>query len=227
MPPAKRILIVLTSHGELGSTGRPTGYYLPEVALPWKVFSEAGHRTDLVSIQGGEPPVSGIDPTDPDQQAFLADPEMSAKLRNTPRPEDIDAAQYDAIFYAGGHGSMWDFAGNTQLAGLGRDVYEAGGVVAALCHGPAGLVDIVLSDGSHLVDGKRLAAFTNDEEAAVGLTDIVPFPLQTTLEQRGAKHEAAENFTAHAVVDGRLVTGQNPASAVQTAEAVVRVLAGA
>lgn len=227
MSRTKTILIVLTSHAELGNTGRPTGFYLPEVAHPWKVFTEAGHRVDLVSPKGGRPPVSGADTSDPVQKAFLDDPEMSAKLENTFRPEDLDPAAYDAIFFAGGHGTMWDFADNEALAGLGRDIYEAGGVVAALCHGPAALVGIRLSDGRPLVEGKRLTAFTNNEEAAIELTDVVPFALQTALEDLGAKHDGAANFSAHAVVDGRLVTGQNPASATDTALATVLALAGA
>ncbi|MFF0783491.1 type 1 glutamine amidotransferase domain-containing protein [Streptomyces sp. NPDC003720] len=225
MSRTKRVLIVLTSHAELGGTGRETGFYLPEVAHPWRVFTEAGHRVDLVSVRGGRPPASGTDLTDPVQKAFLADPEMAGKLAATPRPEDVDPAAYDAVFFAGGHGTMWDFPGNPALSALARDVYEAGGVVAALCHGPAALVGVRLSDGRPLVDGKRLTAFSNAEEAAVGLTGVVPFALQTALEELGAKHEAAPEFTAHAVTDGRLVTGQNPASATDTAMATVLALA--
>ncbi|MFO7252064.1 MAG: type 1 glutamine amidotransferase domain-containing protein [Actinomycetes bacterium] len=219
-----RALIVLTSHGELGDTGRSTGFYLPEVAHPWKVFVEAGLTVDLVSVQGGEPPMDGHDPSDPVQQRFLADPEMSAKLKNTPKPGEVDPSRYGIVLYAGGHGVMWDFPGNAELAALGRQVYEQGGVVAAVCHGPAGLVDLTLSDGSHLVAGKRVAAFTNDEEAAVGLTEVVPFLLADRLTERGATHVPAPNFAANVVVDGRLVTGQNPASATGVAEAAVKAL---
>ncbi|MFF2201214.1 type 1 glutamine amidotransferase domain-containing protein [Streptomyces sp. NPDC058145] len=225
MSRTKRVLIVLTSHAELGDTGRETGYYMPEVAHPWRVFTEAGHRVDLASVRGGRPPASGTDLTDPVQKAFLADPEMAGKLAGTLRPEDVDPSAYDAVFFAGGHGTMWDFPGNPALSALARDVYEAGGVVAALCHGPAALVGVRLSDGRPLVDGKRLTAFSNAEEAAVGLTGVVPFALQTALEELGAKHEAAAEFTAHAVTDGRLVTGQNPASATATAMATVLALA--
>jgi putative intracellular protease/amidase len=149
---------------------------------------------------------------------------MSAQLGHTLRPDEVDAADYDAVFFAGGHGTMWDFRQNTTLAAIGRDVYEAGGVVAAVCHGPAGIVDITLSDGRPLVEGRRVAAFTNDEEQAVGLTKVVPFLLQDALEERGATHVGAANFTAHVIVDGRLVTGQNPASAAGTGKATVEVL---
>lgn len=219
-----RALIVLTSHDRLGGTGRSTGYYLPEVAHPWQVFTDAGFTVDLVSVRGGEPPVDGLDPDDPVQRKFLDDPDMSVKVKNTPTPGEIDPSRYDIVLYAGGHGVMWDFPGNAELAAIGRQVYERGGVVAAVCHGPAGLVDLTLSDGTHLVDGRRVAAFTNDEEAAVGLTEVVPFLLADRLVERGATHVPAPNFEANVVVDGRLVTGQNPASAVGVAEAALAAL---
>ncbi|MFC9284360.1 type 1 glutamine amidotransferase domain-containing protein [Streptomyces collinus] len=225
MSRTQTVLIVVTSHAELGDTGRSTGYYMPEVAHPWRVFTEAGVRVDLASVRGGRPPASGTDLADPVQKAFLDDPAMSAKLADTLRPEDVDPAGYDAVFFAGGHGTMWDFPGHPALSALARDVYEAGGVVAALCHGPAALVGVRLSDGRPLVEGRRLTAFSNAEEAAVGLTGVVPFALQTALEELGGKHEAAAEFTAHAVRDGRLVTGQNPASATDTALATVAALA--
>ncbi|MFF4648589.1 type 1 glutamine amidotransferase domain-containing protein [Streptomyces sp. NPDC001380] len=224
MPRTRKVLLALTSHDRLGDTGRTTGFYLSEAAHPWKVLTEAGHEVDLVSVRGGRPPMDGVDTSDPVQQAFLDDPRISAQLAATRRPEDVDPADYDAVLYVGGHGTMWDFPGSTALAGIARDVWEAGGAVAAVCHGPAGLVGITLSDGSPLVAGRRLAAFTNAEEAAVGLTDVVPFHLQTRLEELGAEHSAAENFAAHVVVDGRLVTGQNPASATGVGEALAEVL---
>ncbi len=221
----RRALIVLTSHGQMGETGRSTGFYLPEVAHPWRVFTDAGIQVDLVSVQGGQPPMDGVDREDPVQQQFLADPEMAGKLRRTPTPEQVDPSAYGVVLYAGGHGVMWDFPKNDGLTAIARQVYETGGVVAAVCHGPAGLVDLTLSDGSYLVAGKRVAAFTNDEEAAAGATDVVPFLLADALVGRGAEHRVAPNFEAKVEVDGRLVTGQNPASAVGVAEAVVEVLA--
>lgn len=220
-----KILIALTSHDRLGDTGRGTGFYLPEAAHPWKTFTEAGYEVDLVSVRGGRPPMDGADASDPVQRQFLDDPRIAAQLADTRRPAQVEAADYDAVLYAGGHGTMWDFRGDRDLAVLARDIYEAGGAVAAVCHGPAGLVDLTLSDGSYLVDGKEVASFTNSEEAAVNLTGVVPFPLQSALELRGAEHSAAPDFTAHVVVDGRLVTGQNPASAAGVGEALVRVLA--
>jgi putative intracellular protease/amidase len=221
----RKILIALTSHGELGSTGRQTGVYLPELAHPWKVFTDAGYTVDLVSVQGGRPPVDGTDLSDPVQKAFLDDPDMSAKLADTLRPDQVNPADYDAIFYAGGHGTMWDFPEASRLGEIAREVYEDKGVVAAVCHGPAGLVNITLSDGRYLLDGKEVAGFTNDEEVAVGLADEVPFMLETRLEQRGAKHTGAPNFQPWVVRDGRLITGQNPASATGVAEQTVTALA--
>lgn len=222
---SKKVLIVLTSHADLGGTGKKTGFYVSETAHPWRVFSQAGYQVDLASPQGGEPPQDGADRSDPIQKAFLDDAEMSSKLTHTLRPQEVNPQDYAAIFYAGGHGTMWDFPDNAKLAGIARDIYESGGVVSAVCHGPAALVNITLSDGNYLVAGKEVSAFTNEEEAAVGLTGVVPFLLQSALEERGAKHVGGPNFQPQVAVAGRLVTGQNPASAGPVAEQVVAVLA--
>lgn len=221
----KKILIVLTSHGQLGATGRPTGFYLPEAAHPYHVFTQAGYAVDFASTRGGEPPMDGVDRSDPLQAAFLDNPDVMAKVRASMRPEDVNPRDYDAIFYAGGHGVMWDFPNNERLATIARAIYEAGGAVAAVCHGPAALVNLTLSDGRYLVEGKTVAAFTNEEEAAVGLTEVVPFLLESALRARGAQITKAPNFQAHTAVSERLVTGQNPASARLVAEQVVRLLA--
>jgi putative intracellular protease/amidase len=213
------ILLALTSHDDLGGR-RPTGFYVPEAAHPWRVFRDEGFAVDLISIQGGRPPMDGYDKDDPAQQEFATLP----ALTTTRRAAEVDAVGYDAIFYVGGHGTMWDFPNDPDLPRLGRDIYEAGGVVAAVCHGPAALVNLTLSNGSYLVEGKEVSAFTNAEEDAVELTDVVPFLLQTALEDRGAKHVAAPNFERQVSVADRLVTGQNPASATQAAEEVVRLL---
>ncbi|MEV6267236.1 type 1 glutamine amidotransferase domain-containing protein [Kribbella sp. NPDC051936] len=215
-----RVLIALTSHSQLGDTGRTTGFYASEAAEPWSVFTAAGFDVDLVSVAGGRPPIDGLDEDDPIQQKFLA----SVDLEQTPAAAGLDASAYDAIFFAGGHGTVWDFPNDEALASLAAGIYENGGVVAAVCHGPSALVNLTLSDGRHLVDGKNVAAFTNAEEAAVGLTEVVPFLLADALTARGAIHHPAANFTPQAVTDGRLVTGQNPQSATSTAEAVVAVL---
>jgi putative intracellular protease/amidase len=222
---SKKVLLVLTSHDDLGGTGKKTGFYVSETAYPWRVFSQAGYQVDLVSPEGGEPPQDGADRSDPIQKAFLDDAEMSRKLTHTLHPQEVNPRDYAAIFYAGGHGTMWDFPDNAKLAGIARDIYESGGVVSAVCHGPAALVNITLSDGTYLVAGKEVSAFTNEEEAAVGLTRVVPFLLQSALEERGAKHVGGPNFQPQVAVADRLVTGQNPASAGPVAEQVVAVLA--
>lgn len=222
----KKVLLVLTSHDDLGGL-RSTGYYINEAAHPWQVFSEAGYQVDFASIQGGVPPQDGRQEGDPEQEAFLNDLDVSRQLASTPALAEVDARSYDAVLYVGGHGSMWDFPGNEGVNRVGREVYENGGVVAAVCHGPAALVHITLTDGKHLVDGKRVAGFTNDEEAAAGLTDVVPFLLADELTSKGATHVPADSFTENVVVDGRLVTGQNPQSAIGVAREVVAVLTAA
>jgi putative intracellular protease/amidase len=214
-----KILIGLTSHGDLGGV-RATGYYLPEAAHPWRVFTDAGYTVEFASVAGGKPPVDGADLSDPVQKDFTE----QVDLTGTPRFADLDPAGHDAVLFAGGHGAMWDFPSDPGLAAFGRELYERGGVVAAVCHGPAALAGLTLSDGTPLVAGKRIAAFTDSEENAVGLTEVVPFLLQSRLEELGAKHTGAPDWQPHVVTDGRLVTGQNPASSTGVAEAVVAVL---
>lgn len=219
-----KILIAVTSHDKLGDTGKKTGAYLSEVAHPVAVFEEAGYDVDFVSPKGGRPPLDGTDKPDDVGKAFLASDAVGAKLDATQRPEQVDPSAYQAIFYAGGHGTMWDFADDEGLARIARDIYEQGGVVSAVCHGPSGLVNIKLSDGTYLVAGKEVAAFTNEEEKAVGLENVVPFMLADKLEERGATHRPAGKWQPHAITSGRLVTGQNPASAAPVAKGVVAAL---
>ncbi len=221
-----KVLFALTSHGELGDTGRTTGFYVPEVAHPAVVFRREGFELEYTSVQGGNPPRDGVKPDDAVVADFLADPANTQALAVTRRPAELDPADYDVVFFAGGHGTMWDFPHDEDLAALAAAVYERGGVVAAVCHGPAALVNLKLSDGTHLVDGKEISCFTDDEERAVGLAETVPFLLETALVERGGKHTKAPNFAPHAVADGRLVTGQNPASAARVAELAVEALRG-
>lgn len=220
-----KILFVLTSHDTLGHTGRSTGWYLPEIAYPHAVFQVAGYEMEAVSPQGGAPAMDGVDQSDPVQRAFLDDPMAMSMVSHTLAPAAVDPSDYDAIFYVGGHGTMWDFAADEALAHVAAAIYEQGGVVAAVCHGPAGIVNVRLSDGHYLVAGKEVAAFTDEEEEAVGLTDVVPFLLESTLVARGARHTKAPLFQPHVVADRRLVTGQNPASAAGVADQVVSELA--
>lgn len=221
---SQKVLIVLTSHDTLGGTGNETGFYLPEVSHPVDVFDRAGLTVSYVSPQGGKAPMIGIDRDDPLNLAFLDNPDKMAQVENTLRPDQIDPAEYDAIFYAGGHGTMWDFPTNEALSSIATHIYEKGGIVGAVCHGPAGLIPIYLSTGKALVEGKQVAGFTNQEEAAVGLSEVVPFLLADKLTELGANHTQAENFQAHVVVSDRLVTGQNPASAAGVAEAMAALL---
>ncbi|MFT2015102.1 type 1 glutamine amidotransferase domain-containing protein [Streptomyces sp. 796.1] len=223
---AKKVLFALTSHDQLGDTGRKTGFYVPEVAHPAEVFRTAGYEIAYVSVRGGSAPQDGITGDDTVVSAFLDDQATADALASTPTPKELSAEDFDVIYFAGGHGTMWDFPDSAELTELAAGIYERGGVVAAVCHGPAGLVNLKLSDGSYLVDGKQVASFTDDEESAVGLTDVVPFLLQSKLEERGAKFTKAPNFTEHAVADTRLVTGQNPASAAKVAQLTVAALAG-
>lgn len=219
-----RILIALTSHAEKGKTGQKTGAYLAEITHPESVFAKAGFQVDYVSVRGGEVPLDGVDRADPLNAAFLDDEGKMSRLRDTPAPGAI-SDHYDAIFFAGGHGTMWDFPDASTLADIAAQIYERGGVVGAVCHGPAALVNVTLSDGAPLVRGKNVAAFTNDEERAAGLAEVVPFLLADALVAKGAHHQPAPNWQKNVVVSERLVTGQNPASAAGVAEAMVALLA--
>jgi putative intracellular protease/amidase len=218
---SKNILMVLTSNDDLGGV-RKTGYYVPEAAHPYEVFTSQGYQVDFVSPKGGEPPKDGYNAADISQVRFLE--ENKDKLATTLTPEQVNAQHYHAIFFVGGHGTMWDFPDNTELVALASRVYESGGVVSAVCHGPAALVNLRLSNGDFLVKGKTVAAFTNAEEEAVKLANVVPFLLESKLIERGAIHVTAPNFQANVQTSARLVTGQNPASARGVAEAVVKVL---
>lgn len=220
----KKILFALTSHDRKGNTGQPTGFYLPEAAHPWAVLSAAGFEIDFVSPKGGNPPMDGADSADPVSRKFLDNREVVRKITSTPAPGQVDAADYSAILFVGGHGTMWDFPDDRSLARLAASIYEAGGVVGAVCHGPAALVNLRLSNGDYLVSGKQVAAFTDDEERAVKLDGVVPFLLATTLRERGAIHVAAPDWQANVIVDGRLVTGQNPASAEGVGREMARLL---
>lgn len=209
----KKVLFVLTSHNRKGDTGEPTGYYLPEAAHPWAALRARGFTIDFASPKGGKPPMDGADSPDAESQRFLQDEDVMKKIENTPSTAEVNPADYAAILFVGGHGTMWDFPDDKPAASLAASIYESGGIVGAVCHGPAALVNLTLSDGQYLVKGKRVAAFTDAEEHAVNLHNVVPFLLASTLLQRGAIHQPAPNWAANVVVDGRLVTGQNPASA--------------
>ena len=224
MTTKRRILIALTSHDKKGNTGEATGAYVPEIAHPRAVFIAAGYSVDMVSTRGGRVPLDGVERADPVVAAFLDDPDLQRQLRESPAASSVEASSYDAIFFAGGHGAMWDFPDAKAFADAAAHIYDAGGVVGAVCHGPAALVNVRLPNGSLLVSGKRVSAFTNEEERAVKLDKVVPFLLQTRLVELGALHEAAANWQPKVVTSERLVTGQNPASAAGVAQAMAQLL---
>lgn len=221
----KRILIAMTSHDRKGDTGAKTGAYVPEIAHPLSVFRKAGYDVDFASVKGGKVPLDGVERTDPVVSAFLDDAGLMGRLDDSMPSTSVDPSRYAAVFFAGGHGTMWDFADAHAFARAAERIYEDGGVVGAVCHGPAALVNMKLSNGQYLVAGKAVSAFTNEEERAVGLADVVPFLLEDALVARGAKHQPAPKWQKQVVVSERLVTGQNPASAAGVAEAMVKVLA--
>lgn len=222
---AERILIVVTNHGEIKATGQPTGYYLSEVAHPWNVFTDAGYAVDFASPQGGFAPMDpkSFDLSDQANHALWHDLDAVQSLVHTRSLAALDPLDYEAIFFAGGHGTMWDFPDSDVVSRSIETLYSTGGVIGAVCHGPAALVGATI-DGKPLVAGKQVAAFTNKEEAAVKLTEAMPFLLQTRLTNLGATVKTAANFQSNVVVDQGLVTGQNPASATAAAEAIVALL---
>jgi putative intracellular protease/amidase len=216
----KPVLFVLTSHGVKGDSGQPTGFYLGEVTHPLAVLDAAGIKVEFASIEGGEPPVDGLDLEDATNARYWNDETFRHAIRGTAKLADIDPINYSAIFFAGGHGAMWDLPESPAVLDVTQKIFETGGIVAAVCHGPAALVNVKLSDGSYLVSGRNVSAFTDSEEQAVGLDKTVPFLLASTLIERGASHHPAPDWNAKVAVDGRLVTGQNPQSATGVGEAI-------
>ncbi|SHH31727.1 type 1 glutamine amidotransferase domain-containing protein [Ferrimonas marina] len=223
---ADKVLLVSTSHDTMGDTAKPTGLFLSELVHPYFVLTEAGYQVDVVSIAGGDIPVdpSSFREADAGVDRFLADDQLSALLKNTNALASVDSADYQAVVYAGGHGTMWDFRQSEAVQQVSTEVYQAGGVVAAVCHGPAALVDVQLADGRYLIDGVKVTGFSNKEEEMVQLTDVVPYLLEDAMQQRGGQFSAAAPWNEHVVVDQRVVTGQNPQSAHALGEAVVQQL---
>lgn len=220
-----RILMVVTSHASLGDTGLETGFWLEELAVPYRVFTAAGADVDIASPAGGKPPA---DPKSVSEEgevaAFLADPVARRKLDDTLRLEPGLADGYDAVFLAGGHGVMWDLAVSQPLAALLGAADACGAVIAAVCHGPAGLVNARRADGQPLVAGRRVTGFSDEEEVGAELDKVVPFMLAQKLTELGGVYEHGPMWQPFAVRDGRLVTGQNPASSRRAAEETLAAL---
>lgn len=226
-----KILMVLTSHDQLGTTGKKTGFWLEEFAAPYYAFKDAGADITLASPLGGQPP---LDPKsdEPDSQTaathrFKADTAAQAALANTGRLADVSAGNFDAVFYPGGHGPLWDLAEDPHSIQLIETMAAAGKTVAAVCHAPGVLRHVKSANGAPLVQGKKVTGFTNTEEAAVQLTEIVPFLVEDMLTKHGARYSKGVDWAPHVVVDGRLITGQNPASSEPAALAVLKQLQGA
>ncbi|BEU04367.1 dimethylallyltransferase [Agarivorans sp. OAG1] len=230
MSTAKKILMVLTSHDQLGNTEHKTGFWVEEFAAPYYVFLDAGANITLASPNGGQPP---IDPNSelPDFQTdatrrFDQDDAAKQQLATTLKLADLDASDYDAVFYPGGHGPLWDLTDNPQSISLLENFVAQNKPVAAVCHASAALLNVKQADGQLLVKGKAATGFTNSEEAAVQLTEVVPFLLEDELKARGADYQAVADWNPFAIQDGLMITGQNPASSEMAAEKVLQHLAG-
>jgi len=223
-----KILIVLTSHDKLGDTGEKTGFWLEEFAAPYYVFKDAGTEITLASPLGGQPP---LDPKSdaPDFQTdatrrFATDAAAQAVLANTLKLANVSANNFDAVFYPGGHGPLWDLAEDKHSIALIETMLSANKPVAAVCHAPAVLRHPKTAEGVSVVQGKTVTCFTNTEEEAVALTEVVPFLVEDMLKQNGANYSKGADWQAHVVTDGLLITGQNPASSEPVAKALLAKL---
>ncbi|QEE25284.1 type 1 glutamine amidotransferase domain-containing protein [Rhodanobacter glycinis] len=223
-----KILVVLTSHDQLGNTGKKTGFWLEEFAAPYYAFKDAGADITLASPRGGQPP---LDPKSDDPSAqtdatrrFKADKATQALLANTHKLQDMKTDDFDAVFYPGGHGPLWDLAEDADSIALIQSTLAAGKPVAAVCHAPGVLRHVKSADGKPLVQGKSVTGFTNSEEEAVGLTGIVPFLVEDMLKMNGGHYSKSGDWQPHVVSDGLLITGQNPASSEPVAQALLKML---
>jgi putative intracellular protease/amidase len=223
-----KILMVTTSHGQLGETGKTTGLWLEELATPYYVFKDAGAEITLASPGGGQPPVDPNSEQSSSQtkatQRFHGDTEATQALAQTHALADVTAEHYDAVFYPGGHGPLWDLADNEDSLRIIETLYAQGKPVAAICHGPAALRDARGPFGLPLVRGKAVTGFSNSEEQAAGLTDVVPFLVEDMLKEIGGTYSKAADGKSHVVTSGNLITGQNPASSAEAAKAVLQQL---
>ncbi|MBB5321010.1 type 1 glutamine amidotransferase domain-containing protein [Marinobacter oulmenensis] len=223
-----KILMVLTSHDQMGDTGHKTGFWLEEFTAPFYVFKDAGADITLASPQGGQPPV---DPNSEAEEAltettrrFSQDSHAKEMLASTKKLADVDMSDFDAIFYPGGHGPLWDLANDDKSVDLIKSAWEQDKVIGAVCHAPAVFRNVFIKPGQNIVGGREVTGFTNTEEEGVQLTGIVPFLVEDMLKENNGRYSRGEDWAAHIVVDGKLITGQNPASSEGAAKAVVQTL---
>ena len=225
-----KILIVLTSHSELGNTGNKTGFWVEEFAAPYYVMLDAGAEITVVSPAGGQPPVDPkseeSDAQTPATQRFYKDYEAIDKVAHTLKLSDVEAANYDAVFYPGGHGPLWDLANDINSIKLITDFYNTQKPIAFVCHSPAALVNVKAENGEPLIKGKKITSFSNTEEEAVGLTKVVPFLLEDELKKLGAHYNKAGDWNSYTQEDGLLITGQNPKSSEAVAKLLLKMLVG-
>ena len=223
-----KILMVLTSHDELGDTGNKTGFWLEEFAAPYYVFKDAGADVTLASPKGGQPPLDPNSDSDDAQtdatRRFKDDDAAQKALASTKVLGDVDADGFDAIFYPGGHGPLWDLVNDDKSIALIKTAYQQDKVIGAVCHAPAVFKNVEIKPGQNIVGGREVTGFSNSEEEAVGLSGIVPFLLEDMLKENTATYTRGDDWAPHIVVDGKLITGQNPASSEGAAKAVVQAL---
>ncbi|MET0931833.1 MAG: type 1 glutamine amidotransferase domain-containing protein [Aeromicrobium sp.] len=226
-----KVLIVLTSHDELGDTGDKTGFWLEELAAPYYEFLGAGIEVVLASPKGGQPPLdpksSAPDAQTDDTRRFEDDDAATVALSQTVRLDSVDPTEFDGIFYAGGHGPLWDLAEDPVSKALIEGALAADRPVALVCHAPGVLRHVTTPSGAPLVEGKDVTGFTNSEEEGVGLTDIVPFLVEDMLTERGGHYSKGDDWGPFVVRDGLLITGQNPASSAPAAAALIELLRAA
>lgn len=222
-----KVLMVLTSHSELGDTGKKTGFWVEEFAAPYYVLADAGVDITIASPKGGQPP---IDPSSTTKDAetdatrrFDQDKELQEKLAHSKKLEEVDADDFDAVFYPGGHGPLWDLANDLKSIALIEKFNDQNKPLAFVCHAPAALANVE-DNKEPLVRGKNVTGFTNSEEEAVGLTDVVPFLIQDKMNQLGANYSKADDWNSYVLVDGNLITGQNPASSEKAAQELLKML---
>lgn len=224
-----KVLMVLTSHDQLGDTGRKTGFWLEEFAAPYYVFKDAGADVVLASPAGGQPPLDPVsdqaDAQTEQTRRFAADPAAQQALASTVKLDTINTADFDTVFYPGGHGPLWDLAESPVSIALIEAFERAGKPIGFVCHAPGALRHVKAVNGAPLVKGRRVTGFSNAEEAAVGLTDVVPFLIENDFKALGGKYEKGADWQSFVLEDGLLVTGQNPASSSAVAKALLKLSA--